>query len=87
MEELKKHPLHQHRKPSRLEAEALDETRKRAKDRRAKRLVSNTSAGVAMRKEMVSLVKKELEAALKPYDEQGQRQQASLVQATKGSQN
>ena len=25
MEELKKHPLHQHRKPSRLEAEALDD--------------------------------------------------------------
>ena len=33
--------------------------------------MSNTTAGVALREELVDLVRKELEAALKPYDEQG----------------
>ena len=72
MKELKNHPQYQKRTRSQqLEARMLSITKKRAEDKRSKAQVSNTTAGVALREELVDLVKQELEAALKPYDEQG----------------
>lgn len=84
MKELKKHP-HQARKQLRKhrESEMLASGAKRSKKARAKKLVSNTNAGVEFRDRYLDAVNEQLRAMLKPYDEQGKGNKPKWYKAIK----